>query len=73
MSELSNIFGGGAEHAHEQSRLEKVLPVPVPISADDADRDGDDLGVTIPSVGLPGAAIVYEPFRVKGPDEDEDA
>jgi len=62
MSELSNIFGGGAEHAHEQAALEKILPVPAPISADADEDRGKIEGVSIPEIGLPGAGIVYEPF-----------
>ena len=72
MSELSNIFGGGAEHAHEQAAREKVLPAPAPVSADAADGTNKVPGVSIPPIGLPGEAIAYEPFKLKNP-EDEDS
>jgi hypothetical protein len=69
MSELDAIFGGGAEHAHKQSQLEKILPAPAPISADPHDATGKVEGVDIPTIGLPGEAIVYEPFRLRKPDD----
>jgi hypothetical protein len=71
MSELSNIFGGGAEHAHEQAEMEKVLPAPAPIAASATDDVVKDKGVSFPPIGLPGQAIVYEPFKLKDPAEDE--
>jgi len=70
MSELSNIFGGGAEHAHEQAALEKILPAPAPIAGEGERGKAKVDGVAIPSIGLPGEAIVYEPFRLKGPEDD---
>jgi len=72
MSELSNIFGGGAEHAHEQQAREKILPAPAPISSDAADDKAKVQGVSIPPIGLPGEAVVYEPFRLKEPDEGDE-
>ena len=71
MSELSNIFGGGAEHAHDQAALEKVLPAPAPISTGAADDDDKDRPFTFPAIGLPGEAITYEPFRAKDGSDDE--
>jgi len=74
MSELDAIFGGGAEHAHKQAELEKLLPAPAPIATGaEEGRDKVD-GVSIPPIGLPGDAITYEPFRLKDPSgDDEDA
>jgi len=71
MSELSNIFGGGAEHAHEQQAREKILPAPAPVSTDAADDQHKVPGVEIPPIGLPGEAVVYEPFRLKDPADDD--
>jgi hypothetical protein len=71
MSELANIFGGGAEHAHEQQAREKILPAPAPISADAADDKAKVPGVDIPAIGLPGEAVVYEPFKLEEPEDDE--
>ena len=70
MSELSNIFGGGAEHAHEQAAAEKILPAPAPISTGSDDGDAKEQAFTIPAIGLPGEAVVYEPFRLKDPAEE---
>lgn len=71
MSELSNIFGGGAEHAHEQAALEKILPAPSPIAGDGQLGEAKVDGVDIPFIGLPGEAVVYEAFRLKNPDEED--
>ena len=71
MSELSNIFGGGAEHAHEQAAMEKILPAPAPVSSDASDDHAKDHGVSFPSVGLPGEAVTFEPFHLKDPAEDD--
>jgi hypothetical protein len=73
MSELDAIFGGGADHAHEQQAAEKILPAPAPIATKASDDAANDHGVTIPPIGLPGEAIVYEPFRLKEPEGDDDA
>jgi len=62
MSELANIFGGGAEHAHEQQAREKILPAPAPIAGDGLAGDAHVEGVEIPPIGLPGQAMEYEPF-----------
>ena len=69
MSELSNIFGGGAEQAHVQQAREKILPAPAPISTDAADDKAKVPGVDIPAIGLPGEAVVYEPFKSQEDDE----
>ena len=71
MSEMSNIFGGGAEHAHDQAALEKILPAPAPIAGDGSDGKAEVDGVDIPTIGLPGEAVVYQPFRLKDPAGDE--
>jgi hypothetical protein len=71
MSELGAIFGGGADHAYQQQASERILPAPAPVVADVPDGDRKDHGLVIPPIGLPGAAIVPEPFRLKRP-EDED-
>jgi len=70
MSELDAIFGGGADHAHEQQASEKILPAPAPVVAAVPDGWVKDHGVVIPPIGLPGAAIMPEPFRMKRPDAD---
>jgi hypothetical protein len=62
MSELASIFGGGAEHAHKQSELEKILPAPAPIAGDGLGGEAQVEGVVIPPIGLPGANTEYEPF-----------
>jgi hypothetical protein len=62
MSELANIFGGGAEHAHEQQAREKILPAPAPIAGDGEAGEAKVEGVTIPPIGLPGESMEYEPF-----------
>lgn len=70
MSELSNIFGGGAEHAHEQQAREKILPAPAPISGDGLGGEAKVEGVSIPPIGLPGEAMNYEPFAADQPADD---
>ena len=69
MSELASIFGGGAEHAHKQAELEKILPAPSPIAGDGAGGEAAVAGVTIPHIGLPGEAVEYAPFE-PAPRED---
>ncbi len=71
MSEMASIFGGGAEHAHEQAAAEKILPAPAPISTGSEDGEAKEQPFTIPTIGLPGEAIVYEPFRLKDPATEE--
>jgi len=70
MSEMASIFGGGAEHAHEQAALEKILPAPAPISAGSDDEDKKEQPFTFPAIGLPGENVVYKPFGEEDPSED---
>lgn len=72
MSELGAIFGGGADHAHQQQASERILPAPAPVATGAPDKDRKHHGVFIPPIGLPGAAIVPEPFRLKRPDDEDD-
>jgi len=66
MSELGAIFGGGAEHAHNQLESEKILPAPAPIAGAPL-RDDEGLDIVIPPLDA-GSGVLPDPPRVKRED-----